>query len=194
MWYTIGRIVIGGVYMKITHYIIAMLFATVLTSSAPIDNVNVEVEEVIVSENIVGQQAITIEYRDIPLDKEFQEFVINQSEYMGVPEDVVFAVMEVESGFQHDIVSGTNDYGLMQINRINHAEMERLFGYDNMLDPHQNVVSGIYILSTLYNKYETDEQVLMAYNMGESKAKEYWSRGIMRTKYVDKVVNTIEAK
>lgn len=180
--------------MKITHYIIAMLFATVLTSSAPIDNVNVEVEEVIVSENIVGQQVITIEYRDIPLDKEFQEFVINQSEYMGVPEDVVFAVMEVESGFKHDVVSRTNDYGLMQINRINHAEMERLFGYDNMLDPHQNVVSGIYILSTLYNKYETDEQVLMAYNMGESKAKEYWSRGIMRTKYVDKVVNTIEAK
>lgn len=194
MWYTIGRLVIGGVYMKITHYIIAMLVTAVLTSSAPVDNAKVEVEEVIVSENIVGQQAITIEYRDIPLDNEFQEFVINQAEYMGVPEDIVFAVMEVESGFQYDIVSGTNDYGLMQINRINHDEMERLFGYDNMLDPHQNVVSGIYILSTLYNKYETDEQVLMAYNMGESKAKEYWSRGIMRTKYVDKVVNTIEAK
>ena len=107
--------------------------------------------------------------------------MINQSKYMGVPEDVVFAVMEVESGFKHDVVSRTNDYGLMQINRINHAEMERLFGYDNMLAPHQNVVSGIYILSTLYNKYETDAQVLMAYNMGESKAKEYWSRGIMRT-------------
>ena len=47
--------------MKITHYIIAMLVTAVLTSSAPIDNVNVEVEEAIVSENIVGQQAITIE-------------------------------------------------------------------------------------------------------------------------------------
>ena len=107
MWYTIGSLVIGGVCMKITHYIIAMLVTAVLASSAPVDNAKVEVEEVIVSEDIVGQQAITIEYRDIPLDKEFQEFVINQAEYMGVPEDIVFAVMEVESGFQHDIVSGT---------------------------------------------------------------------------------------
>lgn len=178
--------------MRITHYIITLLLITVLTSSVPIDNV--EVEEVIVSENIVGQQAITIEYRDIPLDNDFQEFVINQAKYMGVPEDIVFAVMEVESGFNPNIISATNDYGIMQINKVNHAEMERLFGYDNMLDPYQNVVSGIYILSTLYDKYETDEEVLMAYNLGESKAKEYWSRGIMRTKYVDKVVNTIETK
>jgi soluble lytic murein transglycosylase-like protein len=99
--------------------------------------------------------------------------------------------MDVESGFQEDVISQTNDVGLMQINVINHKEMNELFGITDMLDAENNIIAGVYMLSVLYNKYEHDNLVLMAYNLGESKAKSYWERGTYETEYVEKVVNKI---
>lgn len=127
-------------------------------------------------------------YLDIPLSEELQEFTKNQCEYMGVPYDIAIAVMDVESGFQTDVISQTNDYGLLQINKINHNEMNKLFGITDMLDAENNIVAGVYMLSLLYNKYEHDNLVLIAYNMGESKMKSLINSGVTKTEYSMEVI------
>ena len=165
-----------------------LVLITTVSPSKYVGNDVVEPIEEVAIECVVDEPQV---YLDIPLSTELQEFTKNQCEYMGVPYEIVIAVMDVESGFQEDVISQTNDVGLMQINVINHKEMNELFGITDMLDAENNIIAGVYMLSVLYNKYEHDNLVLMAYNLGQSKAKSYWERGIYETEYVEKVVNKI---
>ena len=57
-------------------------------------------------------------YRDIPLSHELQDVALAACEEYGILPDVLFAVMEVESGYQTDAKNG-ECYGLMQIHSIN---------------------------------------------------------------------------
>jgi soluble lytic murein transglycosylase-like protein len=80
----------------------------------------------------------------------------------------------------------------MQINKCNHKEIEQLFGYSDMLNPKQNIVAGIYLLSNAHNIADGDiNKTLMTYNMGETKAKSYWKQGIYETDYTRKVCENI---
>ena len=84
-----------------------------------------------------------------------------------------------ESGFQTDIVSGTNDYGLMQINKCNHDWLSKKLGKSNFLDPYTSIEAGVYILSDYLKKYDDVQTALVCYNMGESAIQ----KGIYSTKY-----------
>lgn len=53
----------------------------------------------------------------------------------------------------------------------------------NFLEPHDNIKSGMFILRKLFEKYETPEKVLMAYNMGETGASKLWEQGVFETNY-----------
>ena len=101
-------------------------------------------------------------------------------------------LIQTESTFNSDIVSSTNDYGLMQINTVNHGWLQEKLGIKDFLDPYQNTRSGIYILRNLFEKYEDPAKVLMAYNLGETGAKKLWDKGIYETDYTRKVFNNIE--
>ena len=134
-----------------------------------------------------------ITYYDIPLSNKLQDFIINQAKYMSVPHELVLAVIEVESNFDADVISITNDYGLMQINKINHEWLSEIYGIENYLDPESNIIAGIHILSWLYNTYNGDvHKVLMAYNMGQAGANKYWVDEIYESDYSRKVVNKLE--
>ena len=41
----------------------------------------------------------------------------------------------------------------------------------------------------LFEKYDDPAKVLMAYNLGETGAKNLWDRGIYNTSYTDKILN-----
>ena len=69
----------------------------------------------------------------------------------------------------------------MQINTVNHEWLQEKLGITDFLDPYQNTRSGIYILRTLFEKYQDTAKVLMAYNMGEDGAKKLWDKGIYDT-------------
>ncbi len=136
----------------------------------------------IISEEV--EQVPTI--YDIPLDTELQSYTYDLCVEYGVEEyyPLMLAVMWHESNFNEKVVSETNDYGLMQINKINHKWLSEKFGITDFLDAKQNIKAGVYMLSTYLLKYEDIDKALMAYNLGETGARRYWNAGKYTTKYV----------
>ena len=125
-------------------------------------------------------------YRDIPLDHELQDVALAACEEYGVLPDVLFAVMEVESGYQLDAQNG-ECYGLMQIHSINLPWLQEQIGVTNLSDPAQNIEAGAYILGGYLERYSLTDS-LMAYNLGEGGAKAQWEQGIHETAYTRKVL------
>lgn len=125
---------------------------------------------------------------NVEMDLELQEYIYYLSLSNEVDFPLVMGLIRTESNFQNHIISQTDDYGLMQINTINHEWLSEELGFDDYLDPYQNVNAGIHILGELFKKYEEPSKVLMAYNLGESKAREFWDRGIFESEYSRKVL------
>ena len=129
---------------------------------------------------------------DVPMDEELQEYVHHLSKGYDVEFSFVMAVIEHESSFRTDIISRTNDYGLMQINKVNHKWLNENLGITDFLDPYQNTRAGVHMLNDLFQKYEEPAKVLMAYNMGEAGAKKLWNQGIYETSYSRSIMKQAE--
>ena len=126
---------------------------------------------------------------DVPLDADIQEFIFYLCKGYNIDFTFVMALIQQESSFNPNAVSGTGDYGLMQINKCNHETLTNALGITDFLDPYQNVRGGMYILRTLFEKYETPAKVLMAYNMGENGASKLWVQGVYETAYSRSVLD-----
>ena len=58
------------------------------------------------------------------------------------------------------------------------------------MDPKQNILCSVYILSGHLNYTNGDIQLaLMCYNCGQGGAQNLWNQGIYTTDYVDKVMS-----
>ena len=128
-------------------------------------------------------------YRDIPLDHELQDVALAACEEYGVLPDILFAVMDVESGYQLDAQNGEG-YGLMQIHSINLPWLQEQIGTTDLSDPAQNIKAGAYILGGYLERYSLTDS-LMAYNLGEGGAKAQWAQGIHETAYTRKVLTCL---
>lgn len=120
---------------------------------------------------------------DVPMDEDLQEFVFYLSAAYEMDFTFVMALIQQESSFRADAISESNDYGLMQVNEKNHTLITETLGVTDFLEPYNNVRSGMFILRKLFEKYETPEKVLMAYNLGESGAARLWENGIFEINY-----------
>lgn len=125
---------------------------------------------------------------DVSLDADIQEFVYYLSAGYNIDFTLVMALMQHESSFRDDVVSSTNDYGLMQINSCNHEQLAETLGVTDFLDPYQNIRAGVFTLRKLFERYQDTEMVLMAYNMGEGAAKRLWKNGVYQTNYTDSIL------
>lgn len=145
-----------------------------------------EVQPVEAKTETTATQAVEIQtwqpWADVPLNDDVQEYLHTMCEDNNIAYSFIIALIETESNFNSDSVSGTDDYGLLQINTCNHKE-----GFD-YLDPYDNITMGIEMLSDLAKKYDDVESVLMAYNLGEAGAKKLWNQGIYSTEYTEKVL------
>lgn len=130
-------------------------------------------------------------YRDIPLPHDLQDVADEACEEYGIRPDVLYAVMEIESGYQVDAKNGSC-YGLMQIHTINMEYLKSAIGTTDLADPVQNIRAGAFILGGYLKKYSLTDS-LMAYNLGEGGAKRLWRQGIHETGYTRKVLEAIEA-
>lgn len=127
---------------------------------------------------------VTPWYYDVPLSHELQDYIFALCEEKNVPSRLVIAMIETESSFRSDVISGTDDYGLMQINACNHEWMSERYGVTDFLDPFQNVLCGIsYIAGHLDNCDGDIEMALMSYNMGGYGASLLWEKGVYSTAY-----------
>ena len=126
---------------------------------------------------------------DCKMPKDQQEFLFYLCTGYNIDFSLVMALIEHESDYQADAVSNANDYGLMQINEINHEWIEETIGVTDYLDPYQNMRAGCFILRKLFEKYQDTETVLMAYNMGETGASRLWKKGVFSTDFTESVLN-----
>lgn len=124
---------------------------------------------------------------DMPYEE--QEFLFYLCNGYNIDFCLVMAMIQVESEFDASAVSVTNDYGLMQINEINHDWLTNALDVTDYLDPYQNMRAGCYILRKLFERYQDTELVLMCYNMGENGASRLWKNGIYSTDYTEQVLN-----
>lgn len=131
-------------------------------------------------------------YYDCPLSEELQDYIRRLCQENKLPMSLVIAMIDVESDFRPDLISQTNDYGLMQINKCNHEWLANDYGITDFLDPYQNVFCGITIISEHYHRYEDLDKALMAYNLGATGAKRLQNKGIYTTEYTRKVTTAME--
>lgn len=127
--------------------------------------------------------------RTVPMDAELQKHVYQVAQEYGLDWTLLMAIIQKESRFKADAISATDDYGLMQINHINHGWLSVETGVNNFLDPYQNVRAGAYMLKQLFDKYQDPHMALMAYNMGESGAAEWWNQGVYTSQYSRAVIS-----
>lgn len=134
-------------------------------------------------------------YYDIPLSKELQLYTYTRCVDYGIPEhyELVLAMMWQESNYTPDIISATDDYGIMQINACNHEWLSDLLGTTDFLDVYQNIDAGTYIISKMLLKYDDEHKALMAYNMGENGAALNWDAGIYTSSYSRGIIAKREA-
>jgi soluble lytic murein transglycosylase-like protein len=141
------------------------------------------------SELVVTQDGI---YSDIvPLSEDLQIYTYNKCVEYNVPYALVLGLIEQESDFNVNEVSTTNDYGLCQINACNFDFLNEEIGMTDIMDPYQNIESGIYMLSYYHEKYSKDEPwsiTLVQYNMGPSGAKKLFATGKYSTNYSNAVI------
>lgn len=138
-----------------------------------------------VVETTTAEAKIENIYYDCPLSHDLQDYIRELCDENGIPMSLVIAIIDVESSFNSNAVSSTDDYGLMQINKCNHGWL-REYGITDVLNPYQNVRSGIIILSECYS--ENLSKTLMSYNLGASGARELWNEGVYSTSYSRKVL------
>lgn len=190
-----NRIITSWVIIALIFSVVGFAIGAVFHSSKP----KTETETLIYGRSADGKifdgdMSVSYESEDtlfvplgVPLDSDVQEFIYYLSKGYNMDFTFVMAIIQQESGYQLDAVSNTDDYGLMQINKVNHGYITDEIGVTNYLDPYENVRAGMFILRKLFEKYETPEKVLMAYNLGESGAKALWDKGVFETNYLKSV-------
>lgn len=196
-----NRIITSWVIIALIFSVVGFAIGAVFHSSKP----KTETETLIYGRSADGKifdgdMSVSYESEDtlfvplgVPLDSDVQEFIYYLSKGYNMDFIFVMAIIQQESGYQLDAVSNTDDYGLMQINKVNHGYITDEIGVTNYLDPYENVRAGMFILRKLFEKYETPEKVLMAYNLGESGAKALWDKGVFETNY-SKSVQRIQSE
>ena len=148
--------------------------------------------EVPVKSNVLVDTADVFLF-DVPLSDSLQRYIYEICADENVPITLVMAMIEHESRFNPEVVSSTDDYGLMQINKVNHEWLEEDFRCADMLNPYQNVFCGIKIIAKYIEKYEGDYgKALMAYNMGDYGARKAWQNGVTITKYSTSVLELMQ--
>ncbi len=102
---------------------------------------------------------------------EYDEYVSKYSEKYNVEKALVFAVIKSESNFREEAQSKAGAIGLMQIMPETFEWLKKhhkLWDIENnnLIDPEINIKCGVYLISLLQKRYESDEVAISAYNAG----------------------------
>ena len=94
---------------------------------------------------------------------EYGDLINKYAEEYNIDPDLLYAVIQVESGHKNGLTSDKGAQGLMQII----PSTAKYLGIKNVFDPDENIRGGTRYLRELLNKYNGDvEKALRAYNAG----------------------------
>lgn len=100
----------------------------------------------------------------------YEDVIQHYSSRHQVSEDLVKAVIQVESNYDPFAVSVKNCKGLMQL----HPDTARRFGVKDVFNPEENIAGGIKYLGFLIDHFDDNlDFALAAYNSGENTVKKY---------------------
>ena len=119
---------------------------------------------------IIGNAVIDMIYRWI-YPEEYHSIVVKYADMHSVPEELVFAVIKVESNFDPDVVSSAGAIGLMQMLPSTYewltSKLGDVYSEYGLYDPETNIKYGTYYLQYLYSRFGSWEKAVIAYNWGE---------------------------
>ena len=113
-----------------TAYIARETAARSMTSSRPVPTA-----EATPTQEPTPEPNPTVRIYDIPLSEELQVFTFNLCEEYGADYEMVLAIMDKESDYTASAISKCSDYGIMQINKINHKWLTEELEVTDFLDP-----------------------------------------------------------
>jgi hypothetical protein len=100
---------------------------------------------------------------DIPTAAQLKSIVDAASEHHTVPDELIYAVIEVESDGETRARSHDGALGLMQLM----PQTAEYLGVDDPLDPKQNIFGGTKYLNRMLARFDGDlDRALAAYNAG----------------------------
>lgn len=127
-----------------------------------------------------------------------QQFIYIICNQNGVDYALVLAVIEVESGYTWDADSPEGSKGYMQVNVKWHEDRMDRLNVDNVENPYFNIMVGVDYLAELQGRFNTEAEVLTAYNYGVTGAyQNVWNKGLTETEYskaVQQAKRRIEAQ
>lgn len=182
------RIAISWVVIAILFGVSGFVLGSYNTTNKQLMYGDTEIIDKEVSFSWSNADMLKFQILPIDLDEHLQEYIYCLSYSYNIDYSFVLGLMDVESNFTENAVSETGDYGLFQINEINHKELKETLDLDDISDPYQNSMAGIFILRKLFEEYHDPQKVLMAYNMGESGAATLWDKGIYTSPFSEKVI------
>lgn len=116
--------------------------------------------------------ATAIEKKQYPLSPRYAEDIRNAAEKYGIPEVVLWAIVQTESGFASNLEGKDGGIGLMQLTPDTFAMIqtdilkETPEDKGRLYDPEKNLECGAAYLSFLYQRYGVWETVFAAFDAG----------------------------
>ncbi len=148
------------------------------------------------SPEIVEEPIIEIPIRpeyDIGLSEELQEYTYQLCLEYEVSYEFVLAIMYCESSFRDWIKGTAGEFSLMQIHPINVPRLRQELGIKDFMNPKQNILAGVFLISELNEIYNNNmQEVAVAYNAGITGQKTLADSGIHKTRYSIKVKRVME--
>ncbi len=110
----------------------------------------------------------------------YAKFVEKYSKLYGVDENLVYAVILCESGFNPSVKSKKGAIGLMQLMPSTALwcakKLDENYSDEKLYEPEFNIKIGVYYLAYLHTVFTSLDEVVMAYNAGEGNVKK-WLQG-----------------
>lgn len=186
---------------KQVYFVLALILACVIMFGIIVTNIIHIIklknkEPVIITETQVKTVEIikpsdsqSVIYYTVPLSTEVQDVIFEECEKYNIPHSLIIAMIEQESQYDWTAIGDSGkSYGLMQIQKGYHQETMISLGCSDLLNPIDNVKTGINIIHTLLEKGKGVEWTLMAYNGGESYANKKVKNGIV-TNYATNILS-----
>lgn len=109
----------------------------------------------------------------------YESYVEVYASQYNVPEYVVYALINTESGFNASLESPTGERGLMQMSPelfaliSSEQHLDEKIDADALFDPEISIRYGVYYLRCLFNEFQSWSTAIAAYDAGESTVKEW---------------------
>lgn len=102
--------------------------------------------------------------------KKYEDLVVKYSAEYGIPENLLFAIIKTESGFDENARSGAGALGLTQITEDTFNWLQTKTGekyeFEDLKKPEVSIKYGAFFISMLLKEFENTDTAIAAYHAG----------------------------